>query len=179
MKTLQREPAGAAARRFPLVQPAVGPGHEEDPLQLAEVNISQLREPLDSPAMAGLLKAFDDVMWLAEKSPGFVWRLKPDGGGILVTAQPGNDREIAVTLSVWEDYDSLRDFVFRSAHGLFMGKRAKWFLPMPGYTTALWWVEHGEQPSLGDALERLNHLRTHGPAEHAFSLREEMPPQRA
>ena len=145
-------------------------------MQLAEVNISQLRAPLDSPEMASLLAAFDDVMWLAEKSPGFVWRRRPDDGSILVSGQPGSDRQIAVTLSVWDDPDSFRNYVFRSAHGLFMRRRAQWFVPIPGYTVALWWVDEGHEPTVGEAMERLNHLRTHGPTSHAFSLRDQFDP---
>ena len=47
---------------------------------LAEANVARLRAPLDDPTMAGLVRALDDVNWLAERSPGFVWRHRPEQG---------------------------------------------------------------------------------------------------
>ena len=32
----------------------------------------------------------------------------------------------------------------------------------------MWWVPVGHQPSLEEALERLEHLKTHGDSDHAF-----------
>lgn len=145
-------------------------------MQLAEVNVARLRAPLDSPAMSGLVKSFDDVMWLADRSPGFVWRHHPAEGDLLVHGELGGHGEVAVTLSVWEDVDALRQFVFRTAHGLFMRRRAQWFVPLPGHTTALWWVPDGRRPSVPEALARLAQLREQGPTPHAFSLRQPFAP---
>jgi hypothetical protein len=32
----------------------------------------------------------------------------------------------------------------------------------------MWWIEPGHRPTLGEALERLEQLKTHGSSEHAF-----------
>ena len=37
---------------------------------------------------------------------------------------------------------------------------------------ALWWIEAGTLPTLGDAHERLMTLRAEGPTQQAFTLRE-------
>lgn len=138
-------------------------------MQLAEVNVARFRAPLDHPEMAGFVRAFGDVMWLAEKSPGFVWRYRPMDGGVTWGELPGLGR-VAVTLSVWSDYESLNRFVRRTAHGLFMGQRRRWFEPIGGFTTALWWVPDGAQPTVEEGLTRLELLRACGPTPKAFSL---------
>jgi hypothetical protein len=135
------------------------------------VNVARLRASLDDPAMASFVRAIADVNWLAEQSPGFVWRHRADPEPVAYGALPGEDNLI-VTMSTWEDVDSLRNFVTRTAHGLFMRKRLRWFLPIPGHTTALWWVAPSDHPSIADALARLEHLRTHGPSPEAFSFRQ-------
>lgn len=143
-------------------------------MQLAEVNVALARAPLGAPAMASFLKAFDGVNGLADSAPGFVWRLRPQHGHVTLGRLEGDD--VIVTLSVWEDFDALQRYVFRSGHGLFMRQRARWFVPLNGFTTALWWVADGEQPSADEALDRLRHLRLHGPTPHAFSLRRQFDP---
>ena len=144
-------------------------------MQLAEVNVALARAPLDAPVMAGFLKAFDDVNWLAEKSPGFVWRLRPQHGR--VTLGRLGDDEVIVTLSVWEDFASLQQYVYRSGHALFMQRRNKWFVPIGGFTTAMWWVGEGERPAVDDGLGRIRQLREQGPTAGAFSLRRQFDPE--
>ncbi len=142
--------------------------------QLAQVNVALPRAPLEAPAMAGFLKALDDVNWLADRSPGFVWRLRPLHGPVTFGRLGGD--EVVVTLSVWATFEDLQRYVYRSAHGLFMQKRSRWFLPLGGFTTALWWLGQGEEPSVEEGLDRLVHLRAHGPTPHAFSLRRQFDP---
>lgn len=146
--------------------------------QLAEVNVACLRSPLDDPSMARFVRAIDDVNWLAEQSPGFVWRQRPGTDPVVLDELPGQG-QVVVTLSVWEDFESLQRFVVRTAHGLFMRQRGRWFVPMSGFTTALWWVPGEDRPSVAKALERLQHLRAHGPAPYAFGLRRQFDPHGA
>lgn len=143
--------------------------------QLAQVNVAQRRARLDSPAMAGFVRALDDVNWLAEHSPGFVWRHRADPERVTEVELAG-EGPVVLTLSVWADFASLQRYVYRSAHGLFMRQRARWFVPMGGFTTALWWVPPGTRPAVADAVERLEQLRTRGPTPDAFSLRRQFAP---
>ena len=48
--------------------------------QLAELNIGRVRYPLDDARMAGFVDNLALVNGLAERSEGFVWRLKDDSG---------------------------------------------------------------------------------------------------
>jgi hypothetical protein len=144
-------------------------GGDGDRHHLAEVNVARLRMSIEDPAMASFVRAIDDVNWLADQSPGFVWRHPADPGPVAFGSIDGED-DLIVTLSIWEDPESLRNFVTRTAHGLFMRQRSRWFVPTPGFTTALWWVVAGARPSIADGIERLEHLRTHGPSPEAFSF---------
>ncbi len=146
-------------------------------MHLAEVNVALPRAGLDDPSMAGFVRALEDVNWLGDRSAGFVWRLRPAHGP--VTFGRLGDDEVIVTLSVWEQFEDLQRYVYRSAHGLFMQKRSRWFLPIGGFTTALWWVPEGQEPSIEEGLERLAHLRLHGPTPRAFSLRRRFDPDGA
>ena len=144
-------------------------------MELAQCNVALPRAPLDAPVMAGFVKAIDDVNWLADRSPGFRWRLLPQHGHVTFGHLEGD--EVIVTLSVWEDFEALQRYVYRTAHGLFMRKRGRWFLSIGGFTTAMWWVPDGERPVLDDGLRRLEHLRRKGPTPHAFSLRRQFDPE--
>ncbi len=135
---------------------------------LAQVNVALPRASLDDPAMSGFVHAVDDVNWLADRSAGFVWRLSPRHGP--VTLGPLAGHRVIVTLSVWKDVEALQRYVYRSGHALFMQRRARWFEPIGGFTTALWWVPAGELPGFDDALDRLEGLRACGPSPRAFSL---------
>jgi hypothetical protein len=145
-------------------------------VQLAQVNVALPRAALGSPTMAGFLKVLDDVNWLADKSPGFVWRRRPEQGPVILVPLEGD--EVILTLSTWRDTEALQQYVYRSAHGLFMRRgRASWFLPLSGFTTAMWWVPEGDQPSVDEGLARLRHLRLRGPTPTAFSLRRQFDPE--
>lgn len=146
-------------------------------MELAEVNVALPRAPLDDPVMAGFVRAIDDVNWLAERSQGFVWRLRPEVGP--VTFGRFEDDDVIVTMSVWTHFEALQQYVSRSAHALFMQRRTRWFLPLGGFTTAMWWVPDGDRPSVGEGLRRLTHLRLNGPTPDAFSLRRQFDPEGA
>src|SRR3954451_18997442 len=82
---------------------------------LAEVNVARLLAPLDDPSMRDFLAAVGPVEWLAAASPGFVWRLADEGGhGVCV--QPDDGGPVFVNLTLWQDYDALHAFTYRSPH---------------------------------------------------------------
>ncbi len=144
-------------------------------MQLAQVNVALPAAPLESPVMSGFVKAIDDVNWLADKSPGFVWRLPPQDGP--VTFGRLGDERVIVTVSIWTHFEALQQYVYRTGHALFMQRRSRWFVPIGGFTTALWWIDEGLRPTMDEGLGRLIHLRTHGPMPHAFSLRRQFDPE--
>lgn len=142
---------------------------------LAQVNVARLRAPLEAPVMREFVAAFPSIDRLGAASPGFLWRLgSAEGHGMHI--QPDEGGPLLVNLSLWQDYDSLHQFVYRSAHAAHVRQRSRWFEPAPQPATALWWVTAGTRPTAADALRRLRHLRDHGPTPRAFSLRRRFQP---
>ena len=43
--------------------------------QLAQLNIAEIKAPIDSPELKDFVDNLDRINALAESSPGFVWRL--------------------------------------------------------------------------------------------------------
>ena len=81
-------------------------------MQLAQVNIAQLKYPIDSPELKEFVDNLDPVNALAEQSPGFIWRLKDESGNSTNFTAFGDPR-IIVNMSVWESADELKNFIVR------------------------------------------------------------------
>ena len=134
---------------------------------LAQLNVGNIRFPTDDPRLAEFMDALDAVNALAERSPGFVWRLKSDSGNatdILVTGDP----TFLINMSVWKTAAQLEHFVWNTVHKRFYQKKGNWFEPMGRPHFVMWWVPAGHIPTPQEALDRLAHLTVHGPSEHAF-----------
>jgi hypothetical protein len=138
--------------------------------QLAQINIGTFRAPVSSPLIAEFVANLDQINALAEASPGFVWRLTGEGNDA-TDIQAFDNPLIGINISVWTDTESLAAFVYRSAHRDIMRRRQEWFEKMELYT-CLWWVPTGHHPTPAEGIERLEHLRRHGPTQTAFTFRE-------
>ena len=114
----------------------------QDPVHLAQVNIARMKAPLEDPLMAGFVARLDDINALADRSPGFVWRLQTDAGDATYLRPYGDDR-ILVNLSVWQTIEDLQAYVYRSAHAEVLRQRHDWFERFEGAYVALWWVPAG------------------------------------
>ena len=143
----------------PITQPT---GH-----YLAELNIATAIADLDSPELAGFVNALDKVNSLADKAPGFVWRLQDDSGNATDINFSDNPREIT-NLSVWKSIDDLEHYIWNTAHRGFMQRGGKWFLPAVKPAFVMWWVPIGHHPSLEEARTKLVMLRDKGPSVDAF-----------
>lgn len=139
-------------------------------LHLAQVNVALVKAPLESPMMTGFVERLNEINSLADRSPGFVWRLQT-GSGNATYARPYDDDRIIVNLSVWQTIEHLHEFVFKSAHAPIMRRRQEWFAKFEGAYVALWWVPAGHEPSIDEAKERLAHLDRHGPTPFAFTFK--------
>src|SRR5690349_24049888 len=96
--------------------------------QLSEINIAELKAPLDSPQLKDFVDNLDRINALAESSAGFEWRLKGDGNDA-TSLRPLGDNVI-VNMSVWRDVDSLKNFVYQTPHVEIMKRRREWFARM-------------------------------------------------
>jgi hypothetical protein len=105
---------------------------------LAQLNIGRIRYEIDDPRMADFANNLALVNGLAERTPGFVW------------------------------FEALERFVYQTLHKRFYGRRAEWFEHFEGAYFVMWWVAAGHRPSVEEAVARLDHLKQHGPSDHAF-----------
>src|SRR4029077_21215679 len=129
---------------------------------IAQLNVGRIIAPTDSPELAEFMAALDEINARAEATPGFVWRLQSDSGNA-TDIRVSEDPSFLVNMSVWATIESLFDFVYRSAHTTVMARRRQWFEKPTQAYQVLWWVPAGQVPSVREALERLDHLRRHGP----------------
>ena len=139
-------------------------------VHLADFNIARLRAPIDDPLIDGFRDNLEAINGLADQSPGFVWRLQDDQGDA-THFDPYGDGLTIVNLAVWESLEALHDFTYRSAHKDFLRRRREWFEAPAEAILALWWIPAGTLPTVDDGVERLAHLRAHGPTPHAFDFR--------
>ena len=144
------------------------------PAQLAQINIAHCKAPLDSPVIRGFVALLDAINALADASPGFVWRLKSEGGDA-TSIRAYEDPLIIVNLSVWTGTDSLKEYTYRNSHAAAFRKRKEWFHEMTGPNFALWWIPAGHIPTVDEGKQRLEMLAKNGPSPESFSFRESFP----
>jgi hypothetical protein len=143
---------------------------------LAQVNIGRARGATTDAVMQGFMSRLEEINALAERTPGFVWRLQTEDGDA-TAVRPYADDRIMINMSVWADLDSLRGYVFRSAHAAIMRRRREWFERFEGIYLALWWVPAGHRPTVEEAVGRLAHLEAHGSTRFAFSFQQAFDPE--
>ena len=144
-------------------------------MHLAQLNIGRLRAPMDAPIIDDFRNNLDAINALAEATPGFVWRLQDDTGNATSIKPFGDDLEI-VNLTVWESIEALADFTYRSDHTTFLRRRREFFEAPSLPILCLWWIPEGTIPTVEQAVERLEHLRAHGPTPTAFTFRHRFEP---
>ena len=142
---------------------------------VAQFNIGRMKAPPEDPLIADFMAALDPVNALADAAPGFVWRLQTEDGNA-TAIRPYEDDRMLVNLSVWESAEALADFVYRSDHVRFLRRRREWFEPPVAAIVVLWWIPAGTTPTAAVAVERLEHLRRHGPTARAFTFRQRFEP---
>lgn len=133
---------------------------------LAQLNIARAKYENDDPRFAGFIDNLDRVNAVADRSKGFVWRLQEDDGEKTISAT--DDPQLLVNLSVWENAEDLERFVFNTIHKRVYEKRKEWFPPLREAHFVMWWIPAGHIPTVDEAFERLQRLRTDGPTDDAF-----------
>lgn len=135
---------------------------------LAQLNVAQALDDLDSARLADFVAALDKVNAVAERSPGFVWRLKSDEGDNALDIAVSDDPRLIVNMSVWQTPEHLEQFVWNTIHKQVYNRKAKWFAAPERAHFVMWWVAEGHEPTVDEALARLDLLRSSGPSEDAF-----------
>jgi hypothetical protein len=137
---------------------------------LAQLNVARLRAPLDDPGIADFVDNLEAINGLAERSPGFVWRLQTDEGDA-TAVRAYDDELVIINLTVWASVEALADFAYRSDHARFLRRKREWFERMVDAHLVLWWQPAGRLPTVTEAVARLERLRRDGPSPEAFTFR--------
>ena len=124
---------------------------------------------MESAAMKGFGDRRDEINTFAVQSPGFIWRLQTEEGDA-TTIQAFDDPMLIVNMSVWENIESLKHYVYKSIHVELVRDRDAWFSKMLQAHQVLWWVPTGRIPTVEEAKERLQYIDDNGPSEHAFTF---------
>src|SRR5271157_5150567 len=117
---------------------------------IAQLNVGRFRYPTDDPRMAEFMGNLDRINALAERSEGFVWRLKDDTNNA-TAIRPASDPTMAVNLSVWRNVEALERFVWATVHRQVYNRKAEWFEPLSKPHLVMWPVRAGRFPDLQEA----------------------------
>lgn len=141
---------------------------------LAQINIARLVAPLDDPQIAEFVSQLEPINALADRAPGFVWRLKTESGNATDVAY-NDDPFVIVNMSVWESIEALRAYVYGSDHLRVFRDRAKWFEKSSKPMYCLWWIPVGHAPTVTEGRERLEHYQRHGATPYSFWFSQQFP----
>lgn len=124
---------------------------------------------MESETMRDFVERIDEIHALADIAPGFIWRLETEDG---YNGAPSvfNDPLLLINISVWQDLESLRAFVYKSMHVDLVRDKENWFDKMGEMHQALWWVPVGHIPDIQEGKDKLDLIREHGPTEAAFTF---------
>lgn len=140
---------------------------------IAHFNVARLRhDPMD-PRVSEFTSNTIRVNSVAERSPGFVWRLSDEAA--TVSASGGyqavaGDPRLAISLSVWRTMDDFRFFVRKTVHGAFLRRREEWFEPWDGPNYVIWPITEGVIPTMAEGWKRLDLLAKTGPSAEAHGI---------
>lgn len=154
--------------------------------QLAQVNIARTVDSIESETMKGLVDQIETIHALADQYPGFVWRLKaeevklPFQSDKLISEidviQIYNDPNLLVNISVWENLERYKHFVYKSFHADLLRQRRSWFEKLESTTQALWWIPKGYIPTINEANMKLQQIQKNGVSKDCFSFHQPFPP---
>lgn len=148
---------------------------ETSAYHLAQLNVGKSVAPMDSGEMAEFMAGLAPINALADRAPGFVWRLTgEDSDDATDVRVEGVD--LIFNMSVWESRRTLWDFVYRTAHLDYLRRRREWFVRAVEPIHVMWWIPAGVIPDLEDGLRRLDLLREKGPGPEAFTFRDSYEP---
>lgn len=147
--------------------------------KLAFLTVGVLHEVVGNPRVQGFVDRLGDVYQAADTSAGFQARSIRDvntwahswGEMVLPKCYPKVEADqVAMTLSLWDDLESVTAFAHHGAHGEALANRKDWFQSLGLPTYVAWWVSADHQINWAEGAERLDHLHAHGPTAFAFNF---------
>ena len=137
-------------------------------MHIAELNIAQWQFPADDLRGADFVNGLDKINAVADRMPGFVWRLVGEGNNASDIIA-FDDPSVIVNMSVWQHAEDLEHFVWNTVHKRIYERKNEWFSALKSHHFVMWMVEEGHIPTVTEARERLDHLDKHGNSDHAFN----------
>ena len=139
-------------------------------MYIAQVNIAKMKDTMESELMSDFVGALEEVNALAESASGFKWRLKGDDDNAMAI-RVFEDNFLIINMSVWEDVESLKSFVYSGRHIDVYRKKKKWFHSMSDHHMAMWFIEKDHIPTPEEAKEKLSYMNENGESIHAFTFK--------
>ncbi len=137
-------------------------------MHVAQLNIGRALYPLDDPRMAPFMNALAAINAIADRSPGFVWRMADASGAGATDIKYSDDPQQLANMSVWETPEALEHFVWNTAHARIYNQKHSWFEKPAQAIFVMWPIDEGHIPTLEEGLERLDRLRKHGSSDYAY-----------
>jgi hypothetical protein len=144
---------------------------------LAQANIARMRGNVSDAVMQGLVLRIGEMNQLAEKSPGFVWRLPGSEATSKTLAVfkdycvPFEPDRIFYNLSVWKSVEDLRHYTYKTVHSEMLRGQQNWLEPFDRAHLAMWWIPEGHKPTIAESAERLRRVSEIGESEMAFTFK--------
>jgi hypothetical protein len=142
---------------------------ENGTIHLAQINVAEAKAEMDTEMMSGFVSRLDEINALADSFSGFIWRMQSEEDEAKVIRVFDNSL-LLVNMSVWENVESLQNFVYKSTHVELIQNRDAWFDKFKAAHQALWWIPAGHIPTVEEGKERLDYIQLHGPGEYAFTF---------
>jgi hypothetical protein len=150
------------------------------PSKLAFMTVGILREPVGQAQVQGFIDRIPNVYQAVDTSDGFHARSIRDVGTWLHSwgevelpacfPTPPSKEQIAMTLSLWQDLESVAAFTYHGPHAEALTKRREWFekYNLPVYVA--WWVPADHPIDWKEGNARLEHLHVNGPTAVSFDF---------
>ena len=139
--------------------------------QLAQINIARMKGVnIDDPIMKEFVDNLDHINQIAEQSDGFIWRLKDEENNA-TAFNPYNDEQVIINISVWQDFETFRNFIFKSKHIEYMKRRKEWFQSFGKAYTCMWWITAGAYPTIEQGVQKLDDLQKNGSSSQVFDFK--------
>lgn len=150
--------------------------------RIAFMTFGVLKKPVGHEVVQGFVDRIASVYAAADGSVGFFARSVRDvqtwqhSWGPVVAplcAPPGVGLDqLAMTLSLWQDLESVAAYAYQGVHAEAMSKRSAWFERGPWPSYVAWWVEKDHQPTWPEGVWRLDQLHANGARPDAFTFRQ-------
>jgi Domain of unknown function (DUF3291) len=138
--------------------------------QLAQANYGQWKQDVAPQYVQEFYNRAIAVMQSASESGGFVWSFEGGFNQDPRTVAAFNNSLIIFNMTVWNNFEDLKRFVFNQIHTSVMQDKHKWFDKMPTQVSVMWWVKTGERPTIEQAMQKIQLINQIGPSPAAFNF---------